>query len=77
MPDPTIPSAETGTRHRTAERVAKQTGALVVSISQQRETVTLFAGQGRYQLDPISTCSRRRTRRSLRWRPIAPASSRC
>ncbi len=55
MPDPTIPSAETGTRHRTAERVAKQTGALVVSISQQRETVTLFAGQGRYQLDPIAT----------------------
>ncbi|HZT54132.1 MAG TPA: diadenylate cyclase, partial [Gaiellaceae bacterium] len=41
MPDPTIPSNETGTRHRTAERVAKQTGALVVSVSQQRETVTL------------------------------------
>src|ERR671925_589008 len=39
MPDPTIPSNETGTRHRTAERVAKQTEALVVSISQQRETV--------------------------------------
>jgi diadenylate cyclase len=36
MPDPTIPSNETGTRHRTAERVAKQTGALVVSVSQQR-----------------------------------------
>src|SRR5678815_658552 len=29
MPDPTIPSVETGTRHRTAERVAKQTEALV------------------------------------------------
>src|SRR6266566_4009120 len=40
MPDPTIPSNETGTRHRTAERVARQTKALVVSISQQRETVT-------------------------------------
>src|ERR687886_58343 len=53
MPDPTIPSAETGTRHRTAERVAKQTGALVVSISQQRETVTIFVGQRRYQLDPV------------------------
>src|SRR3954451_16504468 len=38
MPDPTTPSDETGTRHRTAQRVAKQTGALVVSISQQRET---------------------------------------
>src|SRR5919201_637024 len=54
MPDPTIPSDETGTRHRTAERVAKQTGALVVSISQQRETVTVFAGQSRYQLDHIA-----------------------
>ena len=55
MPDPTIPSNETGTRHRTAERVAKQTGSLVVSISQQRETVTLFVGGERYQLDPIAT----------------------
>jgi diadenylate cyclase len=54
MPDPTIASAETGTRHRTAERVAKQTKALVISISQQRETVTLFVGQSRYQLDPIA-----------------------
>jgi diadenylate cyclase len=54
MPDPTIPSVETGTRHRTAERVAKQTGALVVSVSQQRETVTLFVGQARYQLDPVA-----------------------
>jgi diadenylate cyclase len=54
MPDPTIASAETGTRHRTAERVAKQTSALVVSISQQRETVTVFVGGIRYQLDPIA-----------------------
>src|SRR4051794_24563990 len=55
MPDPTISSNETGTRHRTAERVAKQTGALVVSISQQRETVTIFQGRQRYQLDPVPT----------------------
>src|SRR5881227_2364220 len=54
MPDPTIPSSETGTRHRTAERVAKQTDALVISISQQRETVTVFVGHSRYQLDPIA-----------------------
>ena len=54
MPDPTIPSDETGTRHRTAERVAKQTGALVVSISQERETVTIFVGPARYQLDPVA-----------------------
>jgi diadenylate cyclase len=54
MPDPTIPSNETGTRHRTAERVAKQTNALVISISQQRETVTVFVGTSRYQLDQIA-----------------------
>jgi diadenylate cyclase len=54
MPDPTIASNETGTRHRTAERVAKQTEALVISISQQRETVTVFVGQSRYQLEPIA-----------------------
>jgi diadenylate cyclase len=54
MPDPTIASSETGTRHRTAERVAKQTNALVLSVSQQRETVTLFLGDRRYQLDSIA-----------------------
>jgi diadenylate cyclase len=54
MPDPTIPSNETGTRHRTAERVAKQTDAVVISVSQQRETVTLFVGDLRYQLGEIS-----------------------
>src|SRR5215211_5525512 len=55
MPDPTIASNETGTRHRTAERVAKQTKALVISISQQRETVTVFVGHSRYQLEPVAT----------------------
>ncbi len=54
MPDPNIASSETGTRHRTAERVARQTDALVVSISQQRETVTVFIGDIRYQLGEIS-----------------------
>jgi diadenylate cyclase len=54
MPDPTIPSTETGTRHRTAERVAKQTGALVISISQQRSTISIFTGSLRYQLEPVA-----------------------
>src|SRR3954466_910030 len=54
MPDPTIPSNETGTRHRTAERVVKQTGALVISISQQRSTISVYVGQARYQLDPVA-----------------------
>jgi diadenylate cyclase len=54
MPDPTIPSNETGTRHRTAERVARQTGALVISISQQRSTISVFRGSLRYQLEPVA-----------------------
>jgi diadenylate cyclase len=53
MPDQTIPSNETGTRHRTAERVAKQTGALVISISQQRSTISVYVGASRYQLDAV------------------------
>src|SRR6476660_3853692 len=53
MPDPTIPAVETGTRHRTAERVAKQTGALVISISQQRSTISVDVGPTQYQLDAV------------------------
>ena len=52
-PDPTILSRETGTRHRTAERVSKQTDALVVSISERREVVSLFAGGAKYVLQEI------------------------
>ena len=52
-PDPTIVSRETGTRHRTAERVSKQTDALVISISERREVVSLFAGGAKYILQEI------------------------
>src|SRR5918996_3090973 len=48
MPDPTILSLETGTRHRTAERVSKQTDALVIAISQRREVVSLYIEGGKY-----------------------------
>ncbi|MBQ7669034.1 MAG: DNA integrity scanning diadenylate cyclase DisA [Clostridia bacterium] len=49
-PERNIPTTETGTRHRTAERVAKQTGELVISISQRRNVITLFKGSQRYVL---------------------------
>src|SRR6476659_6690772 len=52
-PDPTILSLETGTRHRTAERVSKQTDGLVLSISARREVVSLFAGGAKYVLQEI------------------------
>ena len=53
MPDPTILSSETGTRHRTAERVSKQTQALVVAISERREVVSLYLGGMKYILQDI------------------------
>ncbi|WP_270182765.1 DNA integrity scanning diadenylate cyclase DisA [Alkalihalobacillus sp. CinArs1] len=53
IPDTTIPSTETGIRHRTAERVAKQTGNLVISISQRRNVITLYQGNIRYSLKEI------------------------
>ncbi len=48
MTDASIPSAETGTRHRTAERVAKATGQVVISISQRRHIITLYRGYSKY-----------------------------
>src|SRR5881392_3428347 len=53
MPDPTILSLETGTRHRTAERVSKQTGALVIAVSQRRDVVSLYVEGGKYVLEEI------------------------
>ncbi|UOQ44644.1 DNA integrity scanning diadenylate cyclase DisA [Halobacillus salinarum] len=53
MPDPDILSSETGMRHRTAERVAKQTSHLVIAISQRRNVITLYKGHLRYSLKDI------------------------
>src|SRR6476619_6979398 len=53
MPDPTILSHETGTRHRTAERVSKQTDALVIAISQRREVVSVYVDGAKYILEDI------------------------
>src|SRR5918999_2179432 len=55
MPDPTILSSETGTRHRTAERVSKQTDALVIAISQRRDVVSLYLQGMKYILEDIAT----------------------
>ena len=55
MPDPTIHSSETGTRHRTAERVSKQTKALVISVSSRRAVVTIYLDGRKYILQDIPT----------------------
>ncbi|TLM75309.1 MAG: DNA integrity scanning protein DisA [Actinobacteria bacterium] len=53
VPDASIPTSETGMRHRAAERVSKQTGALVVSISRRRAIVSVYVCGTKATLDTI------------------------
>ncbi len=51
LPDASIETSESGMRHRTAERVAKQSGYPVISVSQSMHTVALYAGGHRHVLE--------------------------
>ena len=51
MPDHTILSEETGTRHRTADRVARQTGFPVISVSQSMQIIAAYVGDIRHVLE--------------------------
>jgi len=50
IPDGTIPTDETGARHRTAERLARETGTPVVAVSEGRRVATLFYGEQKIEL---------------------------
>ncbi|HQR79817.1 MAG TPA: DNA integrity scanning diadenylate cyclase DisA [Actinomycetota bacterium] len=54
-PDARIPTQETGTRHRTAERVAVQTGFPVISVSKSMNTIALFYDGQRKVLEDSPT----------------------
>ncbi len=55
IPDPSLETNETGTRHRTGERVAKETGKAVVVVSEDRQTVTVYTSDSTYQLRSPTT----------------------
>ena len=55
MPDPNIPTKETGTRHRTAERIARQTGSIVIAISQRRSIITIYRDRKKYVVQDTPT----------------------
>lgn len=50
MPRASIPTTETGTRHRTAERVARSIDVPVISVSEAMATVTVYRGAHRHTL---------------------------
>ncbi|MEU7063718.1 DNA integrity scanning diadenylate cyclase DisA [Streptomyces sp. NPDC053429] len=51
VPDASIPTEETGTRHRTADRVSKQCGFPVVSVSQSMRLIALYVDGERRVLE--------------------------
>src|SRR6478752_2143251 len=55
VPDSSIETTESGTRHRTAERVAKQTGYPVISVSQSMGVVALYVGDLRHVIEGSPT----------------------
>lgn len=59
VPDPTIPTEESGTRHRAAERTAIQTGVPVISVSSSMSIVSVYvAGRRRVVENPDAILSR-------------------
>ncbi|MGG7163093.1 DNA integrity scanning diadenylate cyclase DisA [Clostridium ihumii] len=50
LPSSSINTYETGTRHRTAQRVARQTGTTVIAISQRRNIISVYKGDFKYIL---------------------------
>ena len=61
VPDRTISTIETGTRHQAAERTAKQTGALVIAVSERRRTINVYYGNSKYVLQKTEELLRRAT----------------
>jgi diadenylate cyclase len=58
-PSQEIPTKETGTRHKAAERAAKQTGAIVLAISERKKKITLYYGDQIHELKESSEILRR------------------
>ena len=53
VPNPNTPTTETGTRHRTAERVARSIGVPVISVSEDMAVLTVYIHDDKHQLEPI------------------------
>ncbi len=54
VPDPTISTSETGTRHRTAERVARSLDVPVISVSEEMSVINVYAGAIKHQVQEIT-----------------------
>src|SRR6188508_3561053 len=53
VPNPTVPTSETGTRHRTAERVARSIPVPVISVSEDQQVIAVYVGDEKHPLENI------------------------
>jgi diadenylate cyclase len=53
VPNPNVPTSETGTRHRTAERVARSINVPVVSVSEDQAVIAVYVNGDKHPLEPI------------------------
>jgi diadenylate cyclase len=53
VPDPDVPTSETGTRHRTAERVGRQLDVPVITVSEDMSLVAIHRRGEKHNLEPI------------------------
>jgi diadenylate cyclase len=53
VPNPNTPTSETGTRHRTAERVARSINVPVISVSEDMAIIAVYMGDEKLPLDAI------------------------
>ena len=52
VPNPNVPTSETGTRHRTAERVARSIGVPVISVSEDMSSIAVYYGDTKHPVEP-------------------------
>lgn len=53
VPNPNVATSETGTRHRTAERVARSISVPVISVSEDQSVIAVYVGNEKHPLEPI------------------------
>ncbi len=53
VPNPSVATTETGTRHRTAERVGRSINVPVLSVSQRMNVISVYVGDEKHQIDPV------------------------
>ncbi|HSS10290.1 MAG TPA: DNA integrity scanning diadenylate cyclase DisA [Acidimicrobiales bacterium] len=53
VPNPNVPTSETGTRHRTAERVARSIDVPVISVSEDMAVIAVYRHEEKHPLEPI------------------------